>query len=67
MVRKEQRLGAIQNWVSRNEEWRQLHDEELHLYFSPIVIQVINKIKRQEISRHMVRKEVHTAFWWWKT
>jgi hypothetical protein len=53
--------------VPRNKEWRQLHDEELHSYFSPIIIKVINKIEWNETSRHVVCMEVRTAFWWWKT
>jgi hypothetical protein len=67
MVREEHRLGEIQNRVPRNKEWRQLHDEELHSYFSPIIIQVINKIEWNEMSRNVIPMEVHTAFWWWKT
>jgi len=50
MVREEHRLGEIQNRVPRNKEWRQLHDEELHSYFSPIIIQVINKTEWNEMS-----------------
>jgi hypothetical protein len=70
MVREEQRQKAFQNRVLRKiygpkrkevtGEWRKLHYEKLHLYFSPIINRMINKIQENEISRAYGT----VGFWW---
>jgi hypothetical protein len=48
------------------EDWRKLHDEELHaLYCSPSIIRVIRyrKMTCERLEAHMEREKVHTGFW----
>jgi hypothetical protein len=64
MAQENQTVGDSELGV---EEWRNLHDEELQLYFSPISIRVINKTEWNETWRTCGTYTVHTAFWWWRT
>jgi hypothetical protein len=73
-LREECRLRVVENRVLRRifgpkrdevtEEWRRLHNKELHaLYSSPNIIRVI-KSRRLQWARQVARmgKEVHTGF-----
>jgi hypothetical protein len=64
-LREEHRLGVFENRVLRRifgpkrdemtEEWRKLHNEELHyLYSSPSIIRIM-KARRMRWARHVTR------------
>jgi hypothetical protein len=47
------------------EEWRRMHNEELHdLYSSPNIIRVIKSRTIRWVGHVARMGEVHTAFWW---
>jgi hypothetical protein len=65
-LREEHRLGVFENRVLRRifgpkrdevtEEWRKLHNEELHdLYSSPSIIRIM-KLRRMRWAGHVARK-----------
>jgi hypothetical protein len=76
-LREERRLRVFENRVLRGifgpkrdevlQEWRKLHNKELHdLYSSPNIVQVI-KLRRMRWAGHVVRmgtREACIGFWW---
>jgi hypothetical protein len=48
------------------EEWRKLHNEELHdLYSSPSIIRIM-KLRRRWAGHaaRMGKREIHIGYWW---
>jgi hypothetical protein len=53
-------------WDLVTGELRKLHNEELNLYSSPVIVRVIRS-RRMRWTRHVARMgrgEVYTGFWW---
>jgi hypothetical protein len=76
-LREEHRLRVFENRVLRRifglkrdevtENWRKLHNEELHNLYSSLNIIIMIKSRRMRWAGHIVRmgrRRMHIGYWW---